>query len=490
MDPEERAEIMSLAERGLSIRAIARKLGRNVKTIRAALSRPPQEAPPNSKLEPFKPFIQECVAKGLMGPRILREIRARGYTGGRTILGEYVATLRPRQKSKRPVRRFETKPAKEAQIDWSPYRVMIGGIETLVHCFSMVLCYSRRLFIAFFKNERVPTLLWAHVEAFRYHGGSTRRIVYDNMTQISLGRIGNQPIWHEHFKAFVAHYGFKPYCHRVGHKERSGKVERPFWYIENDFLKGSAFESWDDLNAKARVWLETIANVRPHGTTKRRVDAMYAEEKDLLIKIPPVEFGTDRREVRKVAVDGTVCVDASLYPVPARLIGQHVVVRVYPTRVEVLDAAGTVVAAHEVPERPMRVPAPGEPPPATPSVSRPALEAAFLARFPGTQTFLDGLHRRMKALLPIHLKKIEHLAALFGEARVRAAIDRASFYGNYSAAALERMLEKAHPTIVPEAAIEPITADPAALGALDEIDSGSPEDYDFDSREASDEPKP
>lgn len=490
MDPEELAEIKSLAERGMAIRAIARRLGRDVKTIRAALSRPPQEAPPPSKLEPFKPFIKECVAKGWMVPRILREMRERGYAGGRTIVGEYVSKIRPRQKSKRRVRRFETKPAKEAQVDWSPYRVMIGGIETLVHCFSMVLCYSRRLFIAFFKNERLPTLLWAHVEAFRYLGGCAARIVYDNMTQVSLGRIGNRPIWHEGFKAFVKHYGFKPRCHAVGHKERSGKVERPFWYIENDFLKGSTFESWDDLNARARAWLDTVVNVRPHGTTKRPVHEMYAEERDLLIKIPPVEFGTDRREVRKVAIDGTVCIDGSFYPVPERLIGQHVVARVYPTRVEVLDAAGDVVAAHEVPDRPMRVEAPGEPPAAAPSMSRPALEAAFLARFPGTEKFLDGLKRRMNALTPIHLRKIEQLAALYGLERVRAAIERAGSYGNYSAVALERILQRAHPTVVPEAGIEPITADPAALGALDEIESGSPEDYDFDSREASHEPKP
>jgi hypothetical protein len=176
--------------------------------------------------------------------------------------------------------------------------------------------------------------------------------------------------------------------------------------------------------------------------------------------------------------------------VPARLVGQHVRARVYPTRVEVLDAAGAVVAGHEVPDQPLRLAAPGEMPhPALPALSRPTLEAAFLARFPGADPFLDGLKSKMNALTPIHLRQIQKLALLYGEARVRAAIDRAMIYRNHSANALTRILERAHPDIVPEAPVEPITGDPAVLGALDDIDSGSPEDYDFDSKEATDGPK-
>ncbi len=488
MDPKERDEIRELAQR-MSIRAIARKLGRDVKTIRAALERPSRPPSP-SKLEPFQEYVREQAAQGLFAPRILREIRERGYSGGRTILGEFLASIRPPTKSNAPVRRFETKPAQEMQIDWSPYRLSIGGAERVAHCFSMVLCFSRRLFIRFYRDERLPTLLHAHAEGFAYHGGLTERAVYDNMTQVTLGRLGGQPLWHEHFLAFAKHYGFTPFAHRLGHKERSGKVERPFWYVETDFLKGRAFASWDDLNAQALAWLETVANVRVHQTTKRRVDEAYAQEKPLLIAPPSVAFGTDRTVVRKVGVDGTILIDGSFYPVPARLVGQHVRAKVYPNRVEVLDAAGAIVAGHLVPDQPTRLPTPGERPhPSPPAVSRPALEAAFLARFPGAVEFLDGLKRKMNALTPIHLRQIEKLVALYGEANARAAIERAAAYKNHSAGAVTRILEKAHPEVVPETPIAPITGDPAALGALDDIDPGSPEDYDFDSREATDGPK-
>jgi hypothetical protein len=402
------------------------------------------------------------------------------------MLSEYLSSIRPPRPSAVPVRRFETPPGREAQVDWSPYRLLIGGVLRLAHAFSMVLCFSRRMFLRFYRNERLPTLLHAHGEAFAYHQGITQETLYDNMTQVTLGRAKGGVIWHEHFLAFAKHYGFTPKVHRPGHKERSGKVERPFWYVENDFLKARTFASWDDLNAQALHWLETVANVRVHATTRRRVDEAFAEERPCLIALPPVAFGTDRLEVRKVAVDGTVCLDGSFYPVPARLVGQHVRARVYPTRVEVLDAAGRVVANHPVPDQPSRLPVPGETPVPSSPPSRSRMEAAFLARFPAAAEFLDGLKRKMNALTPVHLRRLEALAALYGVANVREALDRAQRYRNHSALAVTRILERAHPEVVPDVEAEPLTGDPAALGALDDVEEGSPEDYDFDSREAND----
>jgi hypothetical protein len=127
---------------------------------------------------------------GLRAPRILRELRERGYTGGLAILKAHLQTLGPHRPTRRVFRRFETGPGLEAQSDWSPYRVMIAAHETIVHAFAMVLAYSRRYFVAFFRDERLPTLLWAHLEAFRYHGGLCRRIACDNQTAITLGRAG------------------------------------------------------------------------------------------------------------------------------------------------------------------------------------------------------------------------------------------------------------------------------------------------------------
>lgn len=481
MDPETTQEIKALAEQGLSIRAIAKKLGMDRKTIRRTLGRAP--APPSpSKLDPFKDKIRALLSQGLTGPRILREIREIGYTGGRTVLGQFLRKHRgPKKEPRKAFRRFETAPGIEAQADWSPYRVWIAGVQTTANCFSLVLAHSRRIFVAFYRDQRLPSLLHGHVEAFRYMEGVTRTVLYDNMTQVTLGRRGGQPIWNEKFLEFAKHYGFEPRVCRPRDPNRRGKGERPFAWIYTDLIVGNTFSSWEDLNSRARTWLNTVANVRLHSTTRRRVDEMFAEEKPLLISLPSLDYPTDRREMRKVGIDGTVALEGSYFPVPARFVGQWVTLRVYPDHVEIQDAQGQVAARHRIPERPTRIFSDCRPPIAIgpAPLSRTAMETAFLGRFPEASDFLDGLHSRMKALLPIHLRQIDRLVEIYGQNDVAAAIHRADRYRNFSALAVARILERSHPNVVGPL---PLWAgsNPAALGALDDVEAGSPGDYTID----------
>lgn len=485
MSPEEIQEIRELKERGLSIRGIARKLGRNVKSVRRALGRP-RRAQSESKLERYKEKILELDGKEYRVPRILREIRELGYTGSRSILQDFLRKHRgPRKVERRVYRRFETDPAQESQIDWSPFRLVIAGEERVAHCFSLILAYSRMLFIAFYRNERLPTLLHAHVEAFGYMGGLCQRHVYDNMATVTVGRVGGKPIWNPGFLDFAKHYGFEPWACRKADPNRKGKIERPFPFIYDDFLKDSRFESWEDLNARGRVWLDTVANVRKHETTKRVPREMYLEEKDLLIQLPPIGFDTGRIEMRKVQLDGYVPLDGSLYPVPASLVGQYVRIRVFPHEIEILDGAGGVAARHPIPDRPMRLPADWGPPRKEEAMTRTALECAFLAHFPEGGPFLEGLLRRMKSLAPIHLRQIERLVDLYGAARVAVALRRATAYKNFNVLAVRRILEYLFPDVIPEPSIGPMTSTGlSALDALGEVDTGSLRDTGIDSMES------
>jgi hypothetical protein len=369
-------------------------------------------------------------------------------------------------------------------VDWSPFRVTIAGVLTLVHCFSLILAFSRMLFIAFFRNEKLSTLLHAHVEAYQYIGGVCHRQVYDNMATVCLGRSGGKPIWNPSFLEFAKYYCFQPFVCRVRDPNRKGKVESPFKLIFSDFLKGSFFASWDDLNARARTWLDTVANVRVHSTTRRRPVDLFAEEKDLLIALPPAPYPTGRELLRKVQQDGYIPVEGSLYPVPASLPGPEARVWLYPDRVEILDPEGKVVATHKVPDRATRVPADYAPVPSKPEAfSLTALQTRFLASFPAAKAFLEGLEARMKSLSPIHLRQIEKLAEIYGLEAVGLAIERATSYGNFSALALRRILEAAHPNTIPEPPVQPLSIGPAALGALDDVESGSPESYTVDTDE-------
>lgn len=476
LTPEEQAELQRLRHEHIPIRAIARRLGRDVKTIRRALGRPsrPPEPP---KLAPYHALIREWGARGLRSPRILRELRARGYTGGATILKGFLQTLGPRRPPRPVVRRFETAPGLEAQSDWRPYRVTIADRETVVHAFSLVLGYSRRLFVAVFRDEWLPTLLWAHQAAFEYDQGLCRRICYDNQTAITLGRVRGRPRWHPTFLAVAHHYGFEPVVGRPGHKERRGKVERPFWYLEEDFLRARTFASWDDLRVQVRHWLDTIANVRVHGTTRRRVDAAYAEERPCLIALPAIPYPAAREETRVVQQDGAVPIDGSYYPAPGQRPGPVVTVRIDPAQVELLDPGGVVVATYAVSDVPTRLPSATPPPgPPTAAIARPVAEA----RFPDAGAVLDGLKHRMTALTPIHLRALERLAMLYGDAALGEALAVATTARNFNARAIERILERAHPTVVPEPIAPAGRPRPEALAALDDVDPGSPGDYTLD----------
>jgi hypothetical protein len=98
-----------------------------------------------------------------------------------------------------------------------------------------------------------------------------------------------------------------------------------------------------------------------HGTTRRRVDEAYAEERPYLIALPSIAYPAARRETRCVQKDGPIPVDGSYYPVPEQPDGITVTVHIDPVRVQIFDAAGALVTTHAVPDQPTRLPSPPAP---------------------------------------------------------------------------------------------------------------------------------
>jgi len=177
--------------------------------------------------------------------------------------------------------------------------------------------------------------------------------------------------------------------------------------------------------------------------------------------------------------------------VPAPLVEQGTVtVRIDPRIVQILDAREGVAAVSPVPETPTRILAPAPPSDRhRPPPSRPVQEAAFLARFPDAAAFLEGLRHRMTTLTPIHLRALDRLAELYGAPAVHAALAHAAAYRNFNARAVERILQRTHPTVVPEPAVDRRAPHPEAFGALDDTESGSPQDYTLDSMPATGGPE-
>ncbi len=272
---EEWVDIVSLHRQGLSIRAIARRLGVSRNTVRAALRRPgpptraPQQRPP-SKLDPYRDYLLARLAEfpELPAEALFEEIQALGYSGGRTILKEFTRPYRIRRKE--PVVRFETPPGRQAQCDWAHLGThVIRGELTALYLFVMILGFSRVLYAEVVTRTDIDTFLELHVHAFRAFGGMPEEILYDNQKVVVLSRSSDGPVFHPALLAFAGQFGFKPRLCRPYRARTKGKVERSIGYIRDRFFCGRTFIDIPDLNHQLAMWLET-ANAREHKTTGER----------------------------------------------------------------------------------------------------------------------------------------------------------------------------------------------------------------------------
>jgi transposase len=481
---ETRAEIVRLHQH-YGTRRIAERVGLSRKQVRTVLHQegctraPPPAA--TSKLDAFLEALTAKVTLGLTTTRILRELRELGYQGGRTILGDRVRGLQAQlalHHGKPVKRRFETGPGVEAQIDWSPYVVLIAGRPTVVHALGCLLCYSRKLALYFFRDERQATLLEGLALCFEYLDGTTARLVLDNMATAVVGRLsGRDVLWHQRFLDFCTHYGTRPFACRIRDADRKGKKEKSFRLVWDDFLKGADFESWDDLDRRRRLWLDEtpeVANRRIHGTTRRVPNDAYRAEHDLLIRLPRDRFPVYDQDVRVVDQDATLSIRGTKYSVPSTLGNQSVAVRLFASHFEVLDRHSHVVFSRRYVEDADKgklildpthyANLPRRPPGGGGGGQR--LDEAFLRRFPALAPLVDGLKRRMKALWPIHLRALLRLCDRYGEEAFLVAATRAQDFRRYDAGAVERILAKDHP-LEPLDPIPPLGGvGPAVLGEV------------------------
>src|SRR6185312_9874460 len=287
-----------------------------------------------SKLDAYAPAIADLLARypDISVRRILEELRALGYTGGYTILSERVLHLRPCP-AVTPVRRFETGPGAQAQMDFSDEG------RRRVYAFSYVLGYSRRQYLRFVEAQDFATTVREHIRAFAHLGGVAATCLYDNMKVVVSGHDGDEPVYNPRFLAFAAHYGFRPIACRVRRPQTKGKVERPFGYIESSLLGGRTFRSLEHLNETAAWWLAEIADARVHATTKARPIDRHAVERPHLIPLPACPFDAAEVIYRTVDAEGFVVYRQNFYAVPWRLIGQTVAVRVAEGELVIHDPA-------------------------------------------------------------------------------------------------------------------------------------------------------
>jgi transposase len=432
-----------------TIRGTKRLTGNSRRAVRNHLQSLGQQRPNapavkqrKSKLDPYKAKIDYLVKeKHLSAVRVLEEIRQLGYTGGYSILKDYIRPIRPKNK-KRPRPPIDHPPGYEGQMDWSPHNVVISGRYQVVHTGSIVLCYSRWLYFHHMTDETLPNVIRLHEGAFSELGAVPERMTYDNMT--TVGRhIGPGQVWiNPQFESFADQWGFDIVILPPGSKERHGAVERPFHYIENNFLAGREFHDLADLNDQADQWRWHKANVRIHGTLRQRpVDRLIMEKPYLKPLSANIRDTAYKQVDRKIHLDFCVAIDTNRYSASPNLVGKTAGVRLYNEHLEIwVDGKFDCKHVYEK-QRHKRIVLPEHEQMYKKMTGQKALlEEAFLRLGPPAPAFYEGLQKTRKAAAGYHLQRILQYTDRHGADVVSGAMAYAAKYGAFSAEAVFRII--------------------------------------------------
>ena len=280
-------------------------------------------------LDPYRPIVDQLLAEGVWNAVVIwRELQAKGYAGGISILRDYLHPKRALRPGRATVR-FETEPGRQLQSDWATQRTVIAGQATAVHFVVNTLSFSRRFHFWCTETEDAEHTYEGLVRAFEWFGGAPGEVLVDNQKCAVLAHPrGGAVRFHPRFVDLAGHYGFVPRACRPARAQTKGKDERNVGYVKHHFfVRYRAFESWAHLNQVAEQWLREEADQRVHGTVHEVVAERFAREAPVLRPLPARRYDTAYWERRQVGWDAYVEVRGNRYSVPAELAGHLVTVR-------------------------------------------------------------------------------------------------------------------------------------------------------------------
>jgi transposase len=390
----------------------------------------PGRAPSASACEPYRTLITEALGRGRNAMAIWQElVDAHGFAARYASVRRFVQTLRGATPAEARIV-ITTAAGEEAQVDYGEgpmVRHPKTGKYRRTRLFVLTLGYSRKSVRLLVWQSSAQAWAELHERAFRRLGGTVRVIVLDNLKEGVLTPDIYEPALNPLYRDVLAHYGVVALPCRVGDPDRKGKVESGVGHAQKTPLQGMRFETIEEAQAYLDRWEMRWADTRIHGTTKRQVAAMFAEEQPALGPLPLEPFRYYRFGVRTVHLDGCVEVDAAYYGAPPGWIGRRVDVQWNDLHVRLVDPkTGQLLREHlraprgwhriEDADRPARTPA-----------KTLALLAAAQRVGPSTGAIADHIHSHDGAVGVRRILGLLALAKQHGPAVVehaaKAAVD-------------------------------------------------------------------
>jgi transposase len=369
-----RDSVRALQAQGHSLREISRLLHISRNTVRRILRETACQARRTVLDQALQQRLKDVYARAqgnaVRMAQILREEDAQAPPY--STLTRWVREAELRAAPKR-AGRFHFAPGEEMQHDTSPHRVTIAGKTITAQCAALTLAYSRRLFIHYY--PRYTRLEAKHflLQAALFMRGTCTRCVIDNTSVVLAGGAGAEAVFAPEMVAFAATLGFAFMAHRVGDPDRKGRIERPFFYVQTNFLPDRTFTDFDELNSQALRWCVEVANAKPKRDLGCSPEITYQQELAHLHPLPAVLPPVYEVLDRVVDLYGFVSVDTNRYSVPERLVGKTVTVykhygqleinhrgapvATHPRFIDQRDGRHVIAGHHTVPQRASREPA-------------------------------------------------------------------------------------------------------------------------------------
>jgi transposase len=433
----------------LSVAQIASKLHLDERTVARWLAadkfRPRKITPRPSMLDPYKGQIVRWLdSHPYTAAQVFLRLREAGYAGGVTIVKDYVRHIRPPTAPAFLTLAFA--PGECAQVDWGQFgSISVGHTRRRLSFFVMVLCYSRLLYVEFTVLETMEHFLACHANAFAFFGGVPARAMVDNLKSAVLQRVvGQSPVFNPRYKDFADHFGFAIAPCGVGQAHEKGRVENAVGYVKKNFLAGLELADFAQVNPAARHWLDAVANVRIHGSTKRKPVELFGAEKASLRPLPAQPYDVGVIRPARANRQFRVTVDTNTYSVPAEYAGAELTLKLYPDHL-CLYRQDKLIARHirrydrhqdfEDPDHPR----------ALLQQRRRAADQRLLQRLlgltPRAEAFYQGLaERRLNVLM--HVRKVVALSEIYGPQLTGRAIEDALEFQAFSCEYVANLLEQ------------------------------------------------
>ena len=434
---------------GLTASQIATKLEVDARTVGKWLEQDkyiPRKSPQQaSKLDPFKADIVGMIERHpYSAKQIFQRIDELGYTGSYSTVKKYVRRVRP---TRAPAYlKLSFSPGECAQVDWGSFgSVNVGETRRRLSFFVMVLCYSRMMYVEFTVSQTMEHFLACHQNAFLYFGYCPSRIMVDNLKSAVLKRIvGQAPVFNPKYLDFANHYGFGISACNVRKGNEKGRVESGVGYVKKNLLNGWEINDFQVVEPVCRQWLDTVANLRIHGETRKKPVELFAEEQPHLKTLPINPYDIATISQVRASSQFRVTLDTNRYSVPAEYAGADITLKLYPDRLCMYHQE-QLIARHnrsydryqdfENPDHPKALLIQRQ------KACNQKIKIRFLQLSNKAQDYYHELEKRRMNPLH-HLRKIVALSEIYGVDSVARALDDAFVFQAFSCEYIANLLEQ------------------------------------------------